>query len=98
MGQTPNRTKATSLIFSGSVSSLSLFLQEMDVDRMHDDVKTEALAVEVWDGFVASSMSRFSFCIGGGSVGWMVQALGLYSAHGVDRKDVYSFIFAEIFQ
>lgn len=44
VGQAPNRTKATSLIFSGSVSSLSLFLQEMDVDRMHDDVKTEALA------------------------------------------------------
>ena len=47
----PNRTKAMSLIFSGSVSSLSLFLQEMDVDRMHDDVKTEALAAEVWDGW-----------------------------------------------
>ena len=44
VGQASNRTKATSLIFSGSVSSLSLFLQEMDVDRMHDDVKTEALA------------------------------------------------------
>ena len=42
VGQAPNRTKATSLIFSGSVSSLLLFLQEMDVDRMHDDVKTEA--------------------------------------------------------
>lgn len=51
VGQTPNRTKATSLIFSGSVSSLSLFLQEMDVDRMHDGVKTEALAAEVWDGW-----------------------------------------------
>ena len=51
VGQTPNRTKARRLIFSGSVSSLSLFLQEMDVDRMHDDVKTEALAVEVWDGW-----------------------------------------------
>lgn len=47
VGQTPNRTKATSLIFSGSVSSLSLFLQEMDVDRMHDGVKTEALAAKV---------------------------------------------------
>ena len=51
VGQTPNRTKATRLMFSGSVSSLSLFLQEMDVDRMHDDVKTEALAAEVWDGW-----------------------------------------------
>lgn len=50
VGQTPNRTKATSLIFSGSVSSLSLFLQEMDVDRMHDDVKTEALAAGARDG------------------------------------------------
>ena len=26
------------------------------------------------------------------------QPLWLYSAHGVDREDVYSFIFAEIFQ
>lgn len=48
VGQAPNRTKAMSLIFSGSVSSLSLFLQEMDVDRMHDDVKTEALAADQW--------------------------------------------------
>ena len=36
--------EATSVILSESVSSLSLFLQEMDVDRMRDDVKTEALA------------------------------------------------------
>lgn len=36
--------KATSLILSESDSSISLFLQEKDVDRMRDDVKTEALA------------------------------------------------------
>lgn len=30
--------KATSLILSESVSSLSLFLQEMGADRMRDDV------------------------------------------------------------
>ena len=36
--------KATSLIHSESVSSLSLYLQEMDVNRMSDEVETEALA------------------------------------------------------
>ena len=36
--------EATSLILSESVSSLSLYLQEMDVNRMRDDVKVEALA------------------------------------------------------
>ena len=36
--------EATSLIRSESVSSLSLYLQEKDVDRIRDDVKTEALA------------------------------------------------------
>lgn len=32
------------MIRSGSGSSLSLYLQEKDVDRIRDDVKTEALA------------------------------------------------------
>ena len=36
--------EATSLICSESVSSLSLYLQEMGADWMRDDVKTEALA------------------------------------------------------
>ena len=36
--------KATSLIRSESVSSLSLCLQKTDANRMWDDVKTEALA------------------------------------------------------
>lgn len=36
--------KATRLILSESVSSLSLFLQKMDVNRMRDDAKTEAMA------------------------------------------------------
>lgn len=38
----------TSLIRSESDSSLSLYLQEMDVKRMRDDVKTEALACGMW--------------------------------------------------
>lgn len=38
------KIKATSLILSESVSSLSLYLQEMGADRMHDDVKAGALA------------------------------------------------------
>ena len=48
VGQAPNRTKATRRMFSGSVSSLSLFLQEMDVDRMHNDVKMKASAADQW--------------------------------------------------
>lgn len=36
--------EATRLIRSESISSLLLYLQEMDVDRVRDDVKAEALA------------------------------------------------------
>ena len=48
----------------------------------------------VYDGR-ALSVSQFSLH---GSVGWRCVAVGLYSAHGVDREDAYIFIFAEIFQ
>ena len=40
-----DETKATSVILNESVSSLSFYLQEMDVNRIHD-VETEALAAK----------------------------------------------------
>lgn len=40
-GRPHDSYEATRLIRSESVSSLSLYLQEMDADRMHDDVKTK---------------------------------------------------------
>lgn len=45
LGSRPHDSyEATNLIRSESVPSLSLYLQEMDADKMYDDVKKEALA------------------------------------------------------
>lgn len=47
-----NHHKATRLILSELVSSLSLCLQKMGADRIRDDVKTEALAADWAEGQV----------------------------------------------